>query len=244
MEVQLWGERFHAGEVNLLFFSGDQRMTVFFFLQTGLDVKSGQSCKMSLEKFTNIFGVFRPISAAGVVELEMALGEGNSLFIVYAKMKICITISHQNPFLIGVPADIAQKLATEFDARMSVKEKCGLINFSYDSKYQPMNATYKWGEEYKLQVPGMPGETCTVSKSHILSAGLTFLSFFPVQRIFSRCLTFLQVSVTLNRSEIFFPLAVHGHPPGRHRHRRHEGFQGHPHHHSQVHRQLCHCCEE
>ena len=63
---------------------------------------------------------------------------------------------------LGTPSDIADKVANDFDAHVTIKEKCGMINYTSGSKYQPMNVNFKWDEEYKLQIPWMPGQTWTV----------------------------------------------------------------------------------
>ena len=97
---------------------------------SGIDKTSGESAKLIFEPGVNFSGTYKNVVIVGMEEFGMAA---------------------------GMPADMIPNMINEFDARLVIGEKDGFITCKYNSKYWPMDFTFKYGEEFTMTFPGLPG---------------------------------------------------------------------------------------
>ena len=97
---------------------------------SGLDKTSGQTCKLFFEPDVNFSGTYKNVVIIGMEDFAKAA---------------------------GMPDDVVSKIITEFDARLILGEKDGYVTCKYNSKYMPMNFAFKYGEEFTMSYPGVPG---------------------------------------------------------------------------------------
>lgn len=69
--------------------------------------------------------------------------------------------NHELYALAGIPTDVAQKLANDFDSQMVIDEKGPMMHWHNKSKLMPFEATFKWGEETSFHDPVLK-ENCKI----------------------------------------------------------------------------------
>jgi hypothetical protein len=98
-------------------------------------LKTGDSCKLYLDRFNEPCGTWKPVSIIGC---EDGLTQ------------------------MGMPQHLIDGFANEYDLRIHISEDSPMICYNWESKLSPLKMTFKYGEEFEVYDPALK-ENCQVN---------------------------------------------------------------------------------